>query len=108
MKIDTDEISSKSLYTMNTLNKIDSKIEDIQKKIKEINQVYLQYEFNKSLKLEHPNSYLKFQVDFLFNEINYFRNIKKYLIKKFVEELYGISDNIILILISLENLDIRL
>ena len=106
MNLDKDDINSKSLYIMSILDKIDSKIEEIQKKIKDINLVYIKYEFNKSLKLEHPNSYLKFQVDFLFNEINYFSNIKKYLIKKFVEELYGISDNIILILISLENLDI--
>ena len=91
---------------MKVLNKIDLKIEEIEKKITEINHIYIQYEFNKNLKLEQPLSYLKFQVDFLYNEKKYFYNIKKYFTKKFVDELYGISDFIILILISLEDLDI--
>lgn len=103
---DTDIISNKTSYIMKVLNKIDLKIEEIEKKITEINHIYIQYEFNKNLKLEQPNSYLKFQVDFLYNEKKYFFNIKKYFTKKFVDELYGISDFIILILISLEDLDI--
>ena len=102
----TDIISNKTSYIMKVLNKIDLKIEEIEKKITEINHIYIQYEFNKNLKLEQPNSYLKFQVDFLYNEKKYFFNIKKYFTKKFVDELYGISDFIILILISLEDLDI--
>ena len=91
---------------MKVLKKIDSKVEEIDRKITEINHIYIQYEFNKNLKLEQANSYLKFQVDFLFNEKKYFTNIKKFFLKKFVEELYGISDYIILILISIEDLDI--
>ena len=102
----TDIISNKTSYIMKVLNKIDLKIEEIEKKITEINHIYIQYEFNKNLKLEQPLSYLKFQVDFLYNEKKYFFNIKKYFTKKFVDELYGISDFIILILISLEDLDI--
>tara|TARA_B100001093_G_C26752301_1_gene981726 strand:+ start:115 stop:807 length:693 start_codon:yes stop_codon:yes gene_type:complete len=106
MSLDENDINTKTTYIMKVLNKIDSKIEEIHKKIKDINHIYMQYEFNKTLKLSQTSSYLKFQVDYLFNEINYFKNIKKYFIKKFVDELYSISDCIILILISLDNLDI--
>ena len=106
MKLDDDKITTETNFIMKLLSKLDSKIEDIDKKITQINHIYIQYEFNKNLKLEKPNSYLKFQVDFLFNEKEYFSNIRNYLIKKFVEDLYDISDNIIIILISLDNLDI--
>ena len=106
MNLDTDMVSNKTNFIMKVLKKIDSKVEEIDRKITEINHIYIQYEFNKNLKLEQANSYLKFQVDFLFNEKKYFTNIKKYFLKKFVEELYGISDYIILILISIEDLDI--
>lgn len=106
MNLDSDMISNKTNFIMKVLKKIDSKVEEIERKITEINHIYIQYEFNKNLKLEQANSYLKFQVDFLFNEKKYFSNIKKYFLKKFVEELYGISDYIILILISIEDLDI--
>ena len=106
MNLDSDMVSNKTNFIMKVLKKIDSKVEEIERKITEINHIYIQYEFNKNLKLEQANSYLKFQVDFLFNEKKYFSNIKKYFLKKFVEELYGISDYIILILISIEDLDI--
>ena len=105
---DVDEINAKVNFIMGVLNKMDFKIEEIQKKINDITQIYTQYIFNKNLKLHQTNSYLKFQIDFLFNEKNYFSNIKNYFIKKFVEDLYGISEYIILILISLDNLDIGL
>ena len=106
MNLDSDMVSNKTNFIMKVLKKIDSKVEEIDRKITEINHIYIQYEFNKNLKLEQANSYLKFQVDFLFNEKKYFTNIKKFFLKKFVEELYGISDYIILILISIEDLDI--
>ena len=106
MKLDVDLLNNNTNFIMKVLNKIDIKIEEIEKKITQINHIYIQYEFNKNLGLDQPNSYLKFQVDFLFNEKKYFSNIRKYFIKKFVDELYGISEYIILILISLDDLDI--
>jgi hypothetical protein len=106
MNLDDDLVSTKTNFIMKLLSKIDTKNEEIEKKITQINHIYIQYEFNKNLILEKPNSYLKFQVDYLYNEKKYFSNIKKYFIKKFVEDLYDISDNIIIILISLDNLDI--
>ena len=41
---------------MKVLKKIDSKVEEIERKITEINHIYIQYEFNKNLKLEQANS----------------------------------------------------
>ena len=67
--LDNDEpndINNKTSYIIKTLGKINSKIEEIEKKITLINQIYIQYEFNKNLKLDQANSYLKFQIDFLY------------------------------------------
>merc|ERR1712150_117111 len=80
--------------------------DDINNKTNYIMKILSKLNFNKNLKLEEPSSYLKFQIDFLYNEKNYFSNTKKYFIKKFVDDLYNISDHIILILISLNDLDI--
>ena len=66
----------------------------------------MNYEFNKNLNLNQPNSYLKFQVDLLNNEKKYYNGIKNIFFTKFVKELYNISEYIILILISMEDLDI--
>lgn len=61
---DVDEINAKVNFIMGVLNKMDFKIEEIQKKINDITQIYTQYIFNKNLKLHQTNSYLKFQIDF--------------------------------------------
>ena len=70
MNLDDDLVSTKTNFIMKLLSKIDTKNEEIEKKITQINHIYIQYEFNKNLILEKPNSYLKFQVDYLYNEKN--------------------------------------
>ena len=107
MSINVPDINSKANIIFSTLDLLKIKIENIEQKIKDINGVYMKYEFNRNLNLNQPNSYLKFQVDLLKNEKKYYFNIKNIFIKKFVKELFDISEYVILILISMEDLDIE-
>jgi hypothetical protein len=107
MNINESDINSKTGKIFLTSEMMDIKINQITKKIEDINTIYINYEFNKNLKLKLTTSYLKFQVDILLHEKKYYKKIKTIFIKKFVEELYNISEFIILILISLDNLDIN-
>jgi hypothetical protein len=101
-----NNITNKVNTIFSTIKLFDLKNENIKKKINKINDIYIQYEFNRNLDLDNTSSYLKFQVELLQNEINYYNNIKKIFIKKFSDDLYNISENIILILISINDLDI--
>ena len=98
--ISEDEINNKTNKIYDTINIIDKKLEEINKKISEINDIYIQYEFNRNLKLGLTTSYLKFQTEVLFNERKYYCKIKNIIMKKFIKELYNISEKVILILIS--------
>lgn len=106
MHIDDNSINEKINYIFSIIDLIESKINNIDIKIKEITNIYILYQFNKNLNLKHPNSYLKFQIDLLYNDKKYYNYIKKILVKKFTDELIQISENIIVVFISMEDLDI--
>ena len=89
-------------------NNLNETINNIEKNIQLINSVYMDYEYNKNLHLNNTNSYLKFQVDLLNNEKNYYTSIKNFLTKKFINELYNLSENVIIILTTMNSLDINL
>jgi len=102
----TDDINNKTNKIYATLETLEEKIEKINNKIISINEIYMKYEFNRNLRLNLTTSYLIFQVEILKNERKYYDKIKTIFIKKFIKELYSISEFIILILISLDDLDI--
>jgi hypothetical protein len=102
-----DEISTKINKILASIKKIEFFIEKIKNKIAEINAIYIGFEFNKNLAFTKTNSYLKFQVELLNNEKAYYTKVKKTIVSKLSAELYEISEYIILILISMENLDIN-
>ena len=101
-----DDINNKTNKIYATLETLEEKIEKINNKIILINEIYMKYEFNRNLRLNLTTSYLIFQVEILKNERKYYDKIKTIFIKKFIKELYSISEFIILILISLDDLDI--
>ena len=92
-------------YITNILHQLDINLESIEKKLHQINQIFMKCEFNKNLKLTQSNSYLKFQVNILTTEKNYYTKIKNLVVQKIFKELYNIYNFNILLLISLENLD---
>lgn len=100
-----DKNTEKIIYIINILHQLDVKVESIEKKIDEINQLFIKYEFNKNLKLSQSNSYLKFQINILVNEKKYYIKIKALIVRKIFKELYEIYNSSILLLISLDNLD---
>jgi hypothetical protein len=106
MEINEEEIDKKIKninYTIDNLNNI---INNINKKVETINTIYMNYEYNKNLNLNQTNTYLKFQVNLLNNEKMYYSNIKKFFIRKFTNDLYNILDHVIIILVSMNDLDI--
>lgn len=91
--------------TITNLNNLICKIDN---NIESINNIYMNYEYNKNLNLNKTNSYLKFQVDLLNNEKIYYSNIKNFILTKLMNEIYYLSENIIIILTTIHDLDIGL
>lgn len=104
--MDEQKITSEIKNINNTIKNINDILISIDNKIEKINNIYMSYGYNKNLNLNKTNTYLKFQIDLLNNEKNYYNNIKKLLIKKFIDDLGDISENIIMILVSMNDLDI--
>ena len=106
MNIDEEEINNKVKNLNYTINNLTDILNNIEKNIQTINNIYMNYEYNKNLNLNQTNTYLKFQVDLLNNEKIYYTNIKNLLLKKFTTEIYNLSENIIIILTTMNDLDI--
>ena len=67
----------------------------------------MKIEMNKSFRKQQNNSYLKLQINLINNEKMYLKKIKKSLLDKFYHDIYIISDSTLMILTSLENLEIE-
>ena len=59
-----------------------------------------------SLQENESNSYLKFQIELLKNEKNYYKKVKKSLKEKLVSDIYVIAESIIMLLGSIENIHV--
>lgn len=105
--LNSDDINQKVNKIVNAIDLLDTTIDTIQKKITSINKVYMEFEFNKSLSLNKTNSYLRFQVKLLNNEKKYYNTIKKNILEKLAREVYEIGEFTLMILISMEELDIK-
>lgn len=106
-QLDSEEINTKITKIMNTIELLENTIEKIQQKVAEINEVYMRFEFNKTLSLNKTNSFLKFQVDLLQNEKIYYKKIKNIILKKLSSEIFDIAQYSLLILISLNDINIE-
>ena len=104
--MDSNDITTKLDKIFNTVQNLDKKIELIEKN-KEINKVYMRFEFNKTLSLNKTNSFLKFQIDLLNTEKKYYKSIKSKILNKLTKEINEISEFSLLILMSLRDLNIE-
>ena len=104
--MDEEKINNQIKHINLTIKSINNTLISIDNKIEKINNIYMNYGYNKNLNLNKTNTYLKFQINLLNNEKIYYSNIKKNLIKKFIDDLGDISENIIIILVSMNDLDI--
>ena len=87
-------------------DKLDRNIEKINRKIDDITKAYFRYSYNMSLQENESNSYLKFQIELLKNEKNYYKKVKKSLKEKLVSDIYVIAESIIMLLGSIENIHV--
>ena len=102
-----ENVQSKTNNIVSNLHKLNNNISNIKKKITLLNKVYLDLEKNKILTQEYSNNKLLFQSSILKNEYYYYKNIYDLILEKYSKELYELSECILIILISLNNLEIN-
>ena len=105
--LNVDELNTKITKIFAVMNVLSDKSEAVQKKMIDIRKIVLKFQENKTLTLHQTNSYLQFQRDLLCNEKSYYDNMKGILLEKMSKEMIEIYDYIIMILTSLENLEIE-
>jgi hypothetical protein len=105
-KIDYNEISSKTDIIIENINLLDNNINKIKKKIAAISKIYMSLEKNKILTIDQ-NDFLLFQTQILKNEYIYYNNLYKLILNKYAVEIYELSEYVIIILISLNKLEIK-
>lgn len=104
--MDKNGILSKVNDICSVFKILENNINNISKKIDDVNKVYYKLDFNSSIDINDTKSYLKFQITVLQNEKNYYVNIKKYIFERFTKDIYFILESIIMVLSSIENLNI--
>lgn len=105
--MDKNEILDKVNNISGAFKVLENNINNISKKIDDVNKVYYKLDFNSSIDINDTKSYLKFQITVLQNERNYYENIKKYIFERFTKDIYFILESIIMVLSSIENLNIK-
>ena len=105
--LNIDELNKKITDIFTSIGILENNSEKIQKKIIDIKKVFVRFQDNKTLTLHQTNSYLKFQMDLLQNEKTYHDNMRGIILEKMSKEMLEIYNYIIMILTSLENLEIE-
>ena len=100
-----EESESKISQIIANLQNINKNISFLKKKILIIKNINSKLEKNKILKQENNNN-LAFQCNVLKNEFSYYTNLYNILLNKHSQELYEISEYILIILFSLNKLEI--
>ena len=101
-----EEITSNTNIIINNLNKLSINVNNIKKKVVTINSVYKKLETNRILVNSESNSFLLFQKTILKNEYGYYKNLYDIILDKYSKEILELSEYIIMILISLNKLEI--
>ena len=101
-----ENITLQTNTIITNLNALDSNISKIKKKIAYINQIYKTLEKNTILSIEESTSYLVFQMQILKNEYSYYKTLYELIIDKYTQEIYELSDYVLMILLSLNKLEI--
>lgn len=105
--LNIDDLNKKITKIFNSVGILKDNIEKMQKKMIDIKKVFIRFKDNKTLTLHQTNSYLKFQMELLENEKRYHENMKNIILDKMSKEMLEIYNYIIMILTSLENLEIE-
>jgi len=104
--MNNDNLTEKTNIIIENLNLLDNNISKIKKKIASINKIYKELENNNILVINKTNNYLIFQIQILRNECNYYKNLYYIILNKYSNEIYDLSEYIIMILLSLNKIEI--
>lgn len=88
-------------------NLLTNNIQKIEEKIKSVSEVYYHLNLNNSVQTNETYEYMKYQIDLLNNEKNYFIGLLKKIKGKFTHDIYEISESILMFLCSIENIKIE-
>ena len=91
-----------------SFNMLASNIDKIDRKIEDITKIFYKLSYNATLDTSDTNSFLKFQIDLLNVEKNYYTLLRKNIKSKFVAEIYEISEHILMVLGSIDNIKMDL
>lgn len=100
LKTDTNKI-------IENLNLLSNNVVKIKYKIGSINKIFKGLETNKILVNSASNSYLLFQTNVLKNEYSYYKNLYDLILDKYSKEILDLSEYIVMVLISLNKLEIN-
>lgn len=103
--MDYANVEKKTQHIIINLQKLNTNISILKKKIFQLNKINTKLEKNKILKIENSNNIL-FQSTILKNEYSYYSNIYNIILDKYSRELYELTEYILIILISLNKLEI--
>ena len=105
--MNSTEFETNIKKVFNTIGKLETKVDNINKKIIEIKQVIQKFVTNKTFALDQTNSYLSFQINLLTNEKNYYSSLKNIIVDKLYNEVLNIYNYVTMVLSSIENLEIE-
>jgi hypothetical protein len=103
--MDYNVLENKTTTIIANLQILNQNISVLKNKIIQINNINSKLEKNKILKQESNNN-LSFQCDMLKNEFLYYTNIYNIILDKYSKDLYELSEYILIILYSLNKLEI--
>lgn len=89
------------------LDLLQNNINKINKKISDISALYYKMSLDTSLQICETFEYLKFQIDLLKSERSYYQAINDKIKQKFIKDVYKISESILMLLCSVENINIE-
>ena len=105
--MDYNSLNDKTIKIISNLQILIYSINILKKKIILINKINSKLDKNKILKQELNNNFL-FQSYILKNEFTYYTNIYNIIIEKYSKDLYELSEYILIIIISLNKLEINI
>ena len=103
-----NNLSNNVTQICESFNMLKSNIDKIDRKIEDISALFYKLSYNATLESSDTNSFLKFQIQLLNIEKNYYSSLRKNIKSKFVSEIYEMSEQILMVLSSIDNIKMDL
>ena len=106
-QLDKDKVMSAINKLDTNVKKVDEIMQRIIKKSREISNLYINFEQKKYLNLGDTIDNLKFQLQIIMNEKQYLHNVKRIFLGKVYRDMYGLAENIIMVVSSLDDVNLE-